>query len=112
MSFFSDVWSSPVGDSEFKSATLVDQCDCERECAPFLLPISSQSNDVLKQLLEKEFVSSSGQVRLLRKQHVMYLTKALSSNLPGGFVSLDASRPWICYWILHALNLLDSEVHR
>ena len=36
-----------------------------------------------------------------------YLTKALS-GLSGGYVSLDASRPWLIYWILHALDLMDS----
>lgn len=23
---------------------------------------------------------------------------------------LDASRPWICYWIVHALYLLDTKL--
>ena len=27
----------------------------------------------------------------------------------GAYVSLDASRPWICYWIVHALALLGEE---
>lgn len=31
-------------------------------------------------------------------------------QLPGGFVSLDASRPWICYWVLHGLALLGSPL--
>lgn len=24
--------------------------------------------------------------------------------------ALDASRPWLCYWILHALNLLGCDM--
>ena len=31
-------------------------------------------------------------------------------NLSSGYECLDASRPWICYWILHALNLLGEPV--
>ena len=23
---------------------------------------------------------------------------------------LDASRPWLCYWILHSLELLDEPI--
>lgn len=26
----------------------------------------------------------------------------------SGYQSLDASRPWLCYWILHGLDLLDA----
>jgi protein farnesyltransferase subunit beta len=29
-------------------------------------------------------------------------------NIFAGFISLDASRPWICYWILHGLALLQA----
>ena len=28
---------------------------------------------------------------------------------PGGYVSLDASKPWLCYWILHGLHLLKAD---
>ncbi|KAK9822480.1 hypothetical protein WJX81_000264, partial [Elliptochloris bilobata] len=44
---------------------------------------------------------------LLRRQHVQYLHSGLGT-LPNGFVALDAGRPWICYWIVHALALLDA----
>ncbi|KAF6254216.1 terpenoid cyclases/Protein prenyltransferase [Scenedesmus sp. NREL 46B-D3] len=27
-----------------------------------------------------------------------------------GFISLDASRPWICYWVLHGLALLQAPL--
>eukprot|EP00741_Cyanophora_paradoxa_P021298 tig00021348_g20558.t1 len=46
-------------------------------------------------------------LRLKRDETVKFLLKGLV-NLPAGFVSLDASRPWLCYWILHALDLLDA----
>ncbi|KAL3823292.1 hypothetical protein ACHAXA_003440 [Cyclostephanos tholiformis] len=45
-------------------------------------------------------------IRLLRNAHVAYLRGALSDALPRGFVSLDASRPWMVYWCLHSLDLL------
>lgn len=45
-------------------------------------------------------------IRLLRSAHISYLTKALSIPLSRGFVSLDASHPWMVYWCLHSLDLL------
>ncbi|XP_071520028.1 protein farnesyltransferase subunit beta [Panulirus ornatus] len=46
---------------------------------------------------------------LHRERHISYLKKGLR-NLPEGFVSLDASRPWIVYWAVHALELLDVRL--
>jgi protein farnesyltransferase subunit beta len=46
-------------------------------------------------------------VRLARKEHIMYLLGGLSS-LSEGFSCLDASQPWLVYWMLHSLSLLDA----
>ncbi|EGB09801.1 hypothetical protein AURANDRAFT_24404 [Aureococcus anophagefferens] len=45
--------------------------------------------------------------RLMRERHVAYLMKGLG-GLGGSYVALDASRPWLCYWILHGMDLLDA----
>ena len=45
-------------------------------------------------------------VRLLRRAHVTYLHGALSTPLSRGYVSLDASHPWMVYWCLHSLDIL------
>ena len=52
-------------------------------------------------------------IRLLREAHITYLSRALSEPLSKGFVSLDASHPWMIYWCLHSLDLLDyfSDEH-
>lgn len=44
-------------------------------------------------------------ILLYRDNHEAYLMNGLDS-LPGGYACLDASRPWLCYWIVHALDLL------
>ena len=31
-------------------------------------------------------------------------------NLSEGYECLDSSRPWILYWILHSLELLDYYI--
>lgn len=49
------------------------------------------------------------QPRLLRDQHYAYLKKGLR-HLSDAYECLDASRPWLCYWILHSLELLEEPV--
>ena len=46
---------------------------------------------------------------LHRETHVAYLTKSLR-HLSAGHVVLDASRCWLCYWIVHALALLGEPL--
>ncbi len=46
-------------------------------------------------------------VVLARERHVAYLRSALA-RLPRSMTALDASRPWLCYWILHSLALLEA----
>lgn len=48
--------------------------------------------------------------RLQRERHVAYLMKGLS-HLPKAYQDLDASRPWLCYWILHSLELLEITLY-
>ena len=90
------------------TVTSEEQCTCEKECAAFLKPMKFYSPDVLQKLQEGELVNINKEIRLLRSKHAIYLTGGLQ-HLSGGYVSLDASRPWICYWIIHALYLLDRE---
>ena len=52
--------------------------------------------------------SPHDRLEIVGRAHVAYLEKGLAS-LPGGFASLDASRPWLCYWMLHSLALLGQE---
>lgn len=48
-------------------------------------------------------------VPLTREEHVAYCRAGLE-NLPAQMSSLDASRPWLCYWMTHSLELLGSPV--
>jgi len=47
-------------------------------------------------------------VSLRRDEHAAYLLSGLG-GLSKGFTSLDASRPWLTYWITHSLELLGPE---
>ncbi len=46
---------------------------------------------------------------LNREKHVSYLHGGLQ-RLPEGFIVLDSSRPWICFWIVHSLALLNAPL--
>ena len=42
---------------------------------------------------------------LKRGEHNLFLASTLF-RLPGGYVALDASKPWLVFWTLHSLDLL------
>ncbi|KAL3157921.1 hypothetical protein ABBQ32_012325 [Trebouxia sp. C0010 RCD-2024] len=46
---------------------------------------------------------------LNRDKHISYLQGGLQ-RLPSGFIVLDSSRPWICFWIVHSLALLSAPL--
>jgi protein farnesyltransferase subunit beta len=51
--------------------------------------------------------------RLHREEHVKFLLMTLEQSfegLPLNYIDLDASKPWLCYWCLHALDLLDIPI--
>lgn len=62
--------------------------------SPPLTPITNLSTTIHAQPL------------LNRSAHIDYLLQGLH-QLPTYYTSLDASRPWILYWIVHSLRLLD-----
>jgi Prenyltransferase, beta subunit len=86
----------------------------EAECAPFFVSIPSLDHASKLQLVRLGLLSNdhSTTIQLLRKKHGVYLRRALYKKdvqkLAGSFVTLDSSRPWMIYWTLHALDLLDD----
>eukprot|EP00884_Botryococcus_braunii_P010891 jgi/Botrbrau1/19803/Bobra.0124s0049.3 len=62
-------------------------------------------------LLEEPLTFDDVRLRLKRDQHVLYLQNDFQS-LAAGFVTLDASRTWMVYWVVHALALLEAPLPR
>ncbi|GAA99352.1 uncharacterized protein L969DRAFT_16657 [Mixia osmundae IAM 14324] len=54
-------------------------------------------------------VSDPAKCELDRAKHTRFLTATLP-GLPGAFIALDASRPWLLYWTLHALELMNVSL--
>jgi protein farnesyltransferase subunit beta len=84
------------------------QEETEAECKPFFLHLPDLPASQLEHLHEVGLVDGYD-VCLLCDKHEEYLLTALSLKTPlnSSFISLDASRPWIMYWTLHSLDLLD-----
>ena len=85
-----------------------EQCDCERNCSRFLAPISTMKRSILTNMLERGLLNEDMQICLIRESHAEFLVKGLR-GLPSHFAMLDSSKPWICYWIVHALYLIRHE---
>ncbi|KAK9239015.1 terpenoid cyclases/protein prenyltransferase alpha-alpha toroid [Lipomyces kononenkoae] len=51
-----------------------------------------------------------GQLPHLQRQlHADFLTIPMSFQLPPNYTGLDASKPWLVYWPLQALGILDPD---
>ena len=68
--------------------------------------------DLIKHIYRAKLMSDKvieHRSRLTRKLHTGFLRAAIRT-LPTGFQSLDASHPWLCYWIIHSLGLLGEYI--
>ena len=82
-----------------------DQEACESMCAERYTQAVEFRTDVIDVAPHAAFASS---VPLHREKHIAYLMRCLN-GLSASHASLDASRTWITYWLLHSLDLLDAR---
>lgn len=78
------------------------QDETVQECLPYLAGI----HDPIR---TREQYGPQGLAPLWRAQHADFLHDSLL-ELPSAFTAYDASRPWIVYWALLGLTLLDQDV--
>ncbi|CAF0912865.1 unnamed protein product [Rotaria sordida] len=92
--FFLDTYRTRNRDT----LTNIDQADCEQAVEKFFQDfLKQQSNFGLKG------------PALYRDKHITFLLKGLR-HVPRTHESLDASRPWLIYWIIQSLYLLDEQL--
>ncbi|CAN0040253.1 unnamed protein product [Pylaiella littoralis] len=104
-----EAYSYPTTETDgVSTSTSRQQSECERMCELSFLPLrpGALEDAELKECMEQGIVDTRREAVLMRAKHKAYLERGLSGLGPG-FVSLDASRPWMVYWILHSLDLLD-----
>ncbi|KAI1211324.1 terpenoid cyclases/Protein prenyltransferase [Annulohypoxylon truncatum] len=94
-----DLFTSPppIQDTlSTKTSTL--QNETVDDCLPFLTAE-----------VEHLHYNQYGIPHLARERHIKFLRKHLE-RLPGRYVALDASRPWMLYWSLNGLAILGEDV--
>lgn len=80
-----------------------------------LSTVTSEEQEKVEKLVAKNYsaylrvVNLDPEVPLFRQKHVHYLKRGLH-RLSEAYECLDASRPWLCYWILHGLELLSEPI--
>ncbi|KAK4056940.1 CAAX farnesyltransferase (FTase) subunit beta [Microbotryomycetes sp. JL221] len=89
----------PTPTDGLTSDTLTAQLDTEQDISSLLTTFMSSN-------------TGSDGALLQRESHVTFLLSFLraSKPLPAGFTALDASRPWLLYWCIHSLALLDRQL--
>jgi len=92
---------SPLPSNSHPTDTLYEQADTE---------------DLLNTLLETIAPLDGADPTILRRgEHNVFLGSTLF-KLPGGYVALDASKPWLFFWTMHSLDILgialDQEMKR
>lgn len=86
------IYPNPIPDS-LETVTTVDQYETEEKC------VSMFTTDSV--LTELQY--------LKRDQHIAFLRKTVS-KLNSSYTPLDASRPWVVYWAINGLSVLDEEI--
>ena len=95
------------------------QHQTEAEVRPYFVDLQNLNPSELQNLQQIGYLSASAEdndndsfkIRLLIDKHQTYVSQVWTcgKSLPSGFVSLNASRPWILYWCLHSHDLLSSS---
>ncbi|ODV84983.1 hypothetical protein CANARDRAFT_28715 [[Candida] arabinofermentans NRRL YB-2248] len=87
-----------IYDTEPFTKTIEDQLSVEMD-------VQEIYDDVLE-------TGSNNFPSLKREAHQMYANMFLQRQLPSGFSALDASHPWILYWLLNARVLMGEPVSK
>jgi len=88
-------------DGGIPTESSIVQKEVENNVKPLMQPYHSMEENKI----------NSDHIALNRHAHIKYLrvgTKGLSSQAVG----LDASQPWICYYIFHSLDLLGATLSK
>ncbi|OQR82996.1 prenyltransferase-like protein [Achlya hypogyna] len=102
---------APLPTDGWPTQTTTMQASTEADCTAFFLDLDEVDADQIAKLQAAGFLDADRRVCLLHERHESFLIRGLE-YLPPGFQSMDASRPWFIYWILHALEVLGEDVGR
>lgn len=92
-----DLPHQPLPSNSHPSATLGEQSETE-QLIESLVSLTAPPSQPGKEAKNDSTV-------LRPNEHVQFFSQSLF-RLPAGYVSLDASRPWLIFWTVHSLDLL------
>ena len=95
---------------------LSDDFEKERGITDNNVTHSSHEQEKVEKTIAEHFADFKNKLQidvggpeLQRSKHGAFLIKGLK-HLSESYEALDASQPWLCYWILHSLELLDIPI--
>ncbi|KAI9593649.1 terpenoid cyclases/protein prenyltransferase alpha-alpha toroid [Syncephalis fuscata] len=86
----------PYNDDNLSTDTSANQETTEQR-------VEQQYLDILEQLEDQ-----NQEIALYRSLHKRFVRQGLN-QLSNHFEALDASKPWLCFWIVHSLHLLSDD---
>ena len=91
-------------DDNYPTHTSRVQLECQQRCADQYTTTTTHPSHEDDNV---GLLDDNNLLQLLRAKHVRYSQAGLF-GLKGYMKVLDASRPWLIYWMLHSLALLDA----
>ncbi|WWD21152.1 hypothetical protein CI109_105634 [Kwoniella shandongensis] len=97
--------STPYPSNSYPSSTLTEQYETE-DLISSLFELTSPPTSDIRSSSSQSRGSDSLPTTLRKGEHTKFLAEGFF-RLSGKFVSLDASRPWLIFWTVHSLDLLQ-----
>ncbi|KAG7826941.1 hypothetical protein KL920_004939 [Ogataea angusta] len=94
----------------FQASDQVDEFRIEEPASKTIESQMEVEMDILKIYEDVLGKDKSEFPTLRRKRHSKYIDTFLNRPLPAPFTALDASQPWIIYWLVNSKALLGEEV--
>ncbi|SCW01868.1 LAFE_0E09054g1_1 [Lachancea fermentati] len=84
-----------------------------REIRPLTMQLSTETTQDRQEVVEVcedlYHLLKHEDIHLLKEFHRMYLDYSFTNNLPPQLKALDASQPWLLYWIGNSLRLMNPK---
>ncbi|CCH59766.1 hypothetical protein TBLA_0B09490 [Henningerozyma blattae CBS 6284] len=77
----------------------------------FMKELKTETTDERSEVMEEclKLLHERKDWVLKKAEHLKYLNMAFSLQLPSNMSVLDASQPWLLYWIANSLSVLDNK---
>jgi protein farnesyltransferase subunit beta len=103
-----DLPQTPLPSDNHPTSTLLEQIDTENVISELLSIVSPPTFSTKIQPVDGDVDSAAPSV-LRRGEHNVFLGSNIA-GLPAPYVALDASRPWLIYWIGHSLDIMGISL--